>query len=158
ALHPQLASPRPLAHGHAADFKAFFQHYAWAQSQGVKWFAVCLDDTSWGKDGPMACGSSQSALVNEIFERLQAKDNQAKMIFCPASFWGDGTNPEHAAYLNSCAGVEPGCVCVLERRRHRHAAHHARRRAKLQDGHPAPAVFVGQLSGERRQPDHASWS
>lgn len=105
AMHPQLASPRPLEHGNADHFEAFFQHYAWVQSQGVKWFSVCLDDTSWGKDGPMTCGLRHSELVNQIVERLQAKDNQANMIFCPASFWGDGTNPEHAAYLGAVARV-----------------------------------------------------
>jgi AraC-like DNA-binding protein/mannose-6-phosphate isomerase-like protein (cupin superfamily) len=166
ALHPQLASPRPLAHGHAADFKAFFQHYAWAQSQGVKWFAVCLDDTSWGKDGPMACGSSHSALVNEIFERLQAKDNQAKMIFCPASFWGDGTNPEHAAYLNSVArALNPDVFvfwngdAIVTPRITRVAAQSyktvIRHRLFLWDNYPvndgSPTMHLGPLSG--REPD-----
>jgi AraC-like DNA-binding protein len=103
AMHPQLASPRPLVHGRAADFEAFFQHYAWAQTKGVKWFAVCLDDTSWEPDGPAACGTRHSALLNQIFERLFANDNGAKMAFCPAAFWGDGSNPEHAAYLAAVA-------------------------------------------------------
>ena len=24
-----------------------FQHYAWAQSLGVKWFSICVDDVKW---------------------------------------------------------------------------------------------------------------
>jgi hypothetical protein len=105
ALHPQLCSPRPLVLGDAQDLEAFHQHYAWAQAQGVRWFAVCLDDTSWGADGPGALGESHSALVNAIHERLFAHDPGARVIFCPACFWGDGTNPEHGAYLASVARV-----------------------------------------------------
>ncbi len=162
ALHPQLASPRPLEHGNAADFEAFFQHYAWAQSQGVKWFSVCLDDTSWGKDGPVACGSQHSALVNQIIERLQAKDNQAQMIFCPASFWGDGTNPEHAAYLGAVAGVLHPDVfvfwngdAIVTPRITRVAAQGyktvVRHRLFLWDNYPvndgSPTMHLGPLSG-----------
>lgn len=166
ALHPQLASPRPLVHGNASDRKAFFQHYAWAQSQGVKWFAVCLDDTSWGKDGPVKCGANHSALVNEIFEKLHAKDNQAKMIFCPASFWGDGTNPEHAAYLNSVASaLNPDVFvfwngdAIVTPRITRLAAQSyktvIRHRLFLWDNYPvndgSPTMHLGPLSG--REPD-----
>jgi len=166
ALHPQLASPRPLVHGNAADFKAFFQHYAWAQAQGVKWFAVCLDDTSWGKDGPVTCGASHSALVNQIFEQLQAKDNQAEMIFCPASFWGDGTNPEHAAYLNAVSqALHPDVFvfwngdAIVTPRITRVAAQSykmvIRHRLFLWDNYPvndgSPTMHLGPLSG--REPD-----
>lgn len=162
ALHPQLASPRPLAFGNAADFKSFFQHYDWAQSQGVKWFAVCLDDASWGKDGPVKCGANHSALVNDIYERLQAKDPQAKMIFCPASFWGDGTNPEHAAYLKSVAGVLNPDVfvfwngdAIVTPRVTRLAAQSyktvIRHRLFLWDNYPvndgSPTMHLGPLSG-----------
>jgi AraC-like DNA-binding protein len=166
ALHPQLASPRPLVHGNEADLKAFFQHYAWAQAQGVKWFAVCLDDTSWGKDGPVKCGKNHSALVNEIFERLQAKDNHAKIIFCPASFWGDGTNPEHAAYLNSVASaLNPDVFvfwngdAIVTPRITRVAAQSyktvIKHRLFLWDNYPvndgSPTMHLGPLSG--REPD-----
>lgn len=162
ALHPQLASPRPLVHGNATDLKAFFQHYVWAQSQGVKWFAVCLDDTSWGKDGPVKCGVNHSQLVNVIFEKLQAKDNQAKMIFCPASFWGDGTNPEHAAYLNSVArALNPDVFvfwngdAIVTPRITRVAAQSyktvIRHRLFLWDNYPvndgSPTMHLGPLSG-----------
>jgi AraC-like DNA-binding protein len=166
AMHPQLASPRPLEHGNEDDFEAFFQHYAWAQSEGVKWFAVCLDDTSWGKDGPIVCASKHSALVNQIFERLQAKDGQANMIFCPAAFWGDGTNPEHAAYLtvvartlhpdvfvfwNGDAIVTPRITRVAAQSYKTVVGH----RLFLWDNYPenadSPTMHLGPLSG--RDPD-----
>jgi len=166
AMHPQLASPRPLEHGSAEDFEAFFQHYAWAQSEGVKWFAVCLDDTSWGKDGPILCGERHSELVNKILERLQVKDYQAKMIFCPASFWGDGTNPEHGAYLASVARMlHPEIFvfwngdAIVTPRVTRVAAQSyrtvVRHRLFLWDNYPvnddSPTMHLGPLSG--REPD-----
>lgn len=166
ALHPQLASPKPLVLGDARDLEAFSQHYTWAQDQGVKWFAVCLDDTSWGPDGPSACGASHSALVNDILERLFAKDSQARMIFCPASFYGDGTNPEHAAYLNAVArALHPDVYvfwngdAIVTPRITRVAAQSyktvVRHRLFLWDNYPvndgSPTMHLGPLSG--RDPD-----
>jgi AraC-like DNA-binding protein/mannose-6-phosphate isomerase-like protein (cupin superfamily) len=166
AMHPQLTSPRPLEYGNEDDFEAFFQHYAWAQSQGVKWFSVCLDGTSWGKDGPVVLGSRHAALVNQITERLQAKGNEANMIFCPAVFWGDGNNPEHAAYLavlartllpdvfvfwNGDAIVTPRITRVAAQG-FRTAVRH---RLFLWDNYPenadSPTMHLGPLSG--REPD-----
>jgi hypothetical protein len=103
ALHPQLASPRPLDPANHEDLEQFFQHYAWAQSQGVRWFSICLDGTSWGPAGPAACGESHSRFVNSMLERLQAKDPDVQLLFCPVACWADGTNPEHRAYLESLA-------------------------------------------------------
>jgi AraC-like DNA-binding protein len=103
AMHPQLDSPRPLDFGRAKDLERFYQHYAWAQGQGVRWFSICLDDTSWGAAGPGALGTAHATLVNTIFERLQTGDSAAQMILCPAAFWGDGTNPDQRAYLEALA-------------------------------------------------------
>jgi AraC-like DNA-binding protein/mannose-6-phosphate isomerase-like protein (cupin superfamily) len=166
AMHPQLSSPRPLEPGQEDDFEAFFQHYAWAQSQGVKWFSVCLDGVSWGKDGPAGCGSRHSALVNQIIERLQANDRQANLIFCPAVFWGDGTNPEHAEYLavvaqmlhpdvfvfwNGDASVTPRITRVAAEGYKTAVGH----RLFLWDNYPENAnsstMHLGPLSG--REPD-----
>ena len=72
AMHPQLDSPRPMDFGRAKDLERFYQHYAWAQVQGVRWFSICLDDTSWGAAGPGALGAAHATLVNAVFERLQA--------------------------------------------------------------------------------------
>ncbi|MCO5052838.1 MAG: beta-N-acetylglucosaminidase domain-containing protein [Verrucomicrobiae bacterium] len=103
ALHPQLASSRPLTLGSAKDLELFFQHYAWAQEKGVEWFAVCLDDTIWGSEGPAALGMSHSTLVNSIYHALFVKNERVQLLFCPACYWGDGSNPEHAAYLAAVA-------------------------------------------------------
>jgi AraC-like DNA-binding protein len=103
AMHPQLNSPRPLDFRRAKDLERFCQHYAWAQGQGVRWFSIGLDDTSWGTAGPAALGAAHAGLVNTIFDRLQAGDSAAQMILCPAAFWGDGTNPDQRAYLEALA-------------------------------------------------------
>ena len=103
AMHPQLDSPRPLDFRRGKDLERFYQHYAWAQAQGVRWFSICLDDTSWSTGGPGALGAAHAGLVNTIFERLQAGDSAAQMILCPAAFWGDGTNPDQRAYLEALA-------------------------------------------------------
>lgn len=113
AMHPQLDSPRPLDFRRAKDLERFYQHYAWAQGQGVRWFSICLDDTSWGTAGPGALGAAHAGLVNTIFDRLQAGDSAAKMILCPAAFWGDGTNPDQRAYLEALAGQLHGDVYVF---------------------------------------------
>lgn len=166
ALHPQLCSPRPLVLGDARDLDAFYQHYVWAQAQGVRWFAVCLDDTSWGADGPGALGAGHSALVNAVYERLFAHDPGARMIFCPACFWGDGTNPEHGAYLASVARVlHPDIYvfwngdAIVTPRVTRVAAQGfravVRHRLFLWDNYPvndgSPTMHLGPLNG--REPD-----
>lgn len=166
ALHPQLASSRPLALGSAKDLEVFFQHYAWAQEQGVEWFAVCLDDTSWGSEGPAAFGASHSAFVNAIYRGLFAKNDRSKLIFCPACFWGDGSNPEHGAYLSAVArDLHPDIYvfwngdAIVTPRVTRVAAQSFRRvvghRLFLWDNYPvndgSPTMHLGPLSG--RDPD-----
>lgn len=166
ALHPQLASSRPLAPGSSKDLDLFFQHYAWAQEQGVEWFAVCLDDTSWGSEGPAAFGASHSALVNAIYQGLFAQNDKSKLIFCPACFWGDGTNPEHAAYLSAIAkDLHPDVYvfwngdAIVTPRITRVAAQSFKRvvrhRLFLWDNYPvndgSPTMHLGPLSG--RDPD-----
>ena len=162
ALHPQLASSRPLQLGSAKDLELFFQHYAWAQEEGVEWFAVCLDDTSWGAEGPAALGANHSALVNSIHQGLYAKSEKARMIFCPAFFWGDGTNPEHAAYLSAVADtLHPEVYvfwngdAIVTPRITRLAAQSFKRVVKhrlfLWDNYPvndgSPTMHLGPLSG-----------
>jgi hypothetical protein len=101
ALHPQLASPRPLDPNSMEDVEACYRHYAWAQTLGVKWFSISLDDVSWGDNGPAVGGSSHARLVNVVFNRLREKDPNAQMIFCPVPYWGDGTKPEDHRYLEA---------------------------------------------------------
>jgi AraC-like DNA-binding protein len=162
ALHPQLASSRPLSLGSSKDMDLFFQHYAWAQEQGVEWFAVCLDDTIWGSEGPASLGASHSAFVNAIYQGLFAKNERTKMLFCPACFWGDGSNPEHAAYLTAIArDLHPDAYvfwngdAIVTPRITRVAAQSFRRvvghRLFLWDNYPvndgSPTMHLGPLSG-----------
>ena len=166
AVHPQLGSPRPLVPGNDADLEQFYQHYAWAQEQGVQWFSVSLDDVSWGEGGPAAGGLAHAWLVNVIFGRLRQRDPAAQLIFCPVPYWGDGTAPEHRAYLEALAReIHPDVYvfwtgdAVVGPRITRRAAESYKRIVKhrlfLWDNYPvndsAPTLHLGPLSG--RDPD-----
>ncbi len=101
AVHPQLGSPRPVDFSSPQDLEDFYQHYAWAQRQGVHWFSVSLDDVSWDRGGPAGGGAAHARFVNAIFNRLRARDPEAQMIFCPGPYWGDGTEPQARPYLET---------------------------------------------------------
>lgn len=103
ALHPQIASSRPLDPANVREVDQFYQHYAWAQSRQVQWFSIHLDDTGWGAGGPGLGGASHASLVNTVFGRLRARDKSAQFVFCPTIHWGDGTNREHRDYLGALA-------------------------------------------------------
>lgn len=103
ACHPHLASDRPLDPAQPDDVDRFHAHFAWAQRQGVRWFCVSLDGISWGSEGPGATGLSHARLVNEILARMRTQDAAAQILCCPIAYWGDGTNPEHRAYLEALA-------------------------------------------------------
>lgn len=166
AVHPQLGSPRPLDPSSAADLDQFFQHYAWAQGQGVRWFSVSLDDVSWGTRGPAEGGAAHTRLVNAVFSRLRAKDAGAQLIFCPVPYWGDGTAPEPRAYLEALGQeLHPDVYlfwtgdAVVTPRITRAAASSYRRIARhrlfLWDNYPvndsSPTLHLGPVRG--RDPD-----
>jgi hypothetical protein len=102
AVHPQLFSPRPLDPRSDDDFEKFWPHFAWAQSKGVRWFSVPLDDVHVG--GAIRIdGAEHSRFVNKLFARLRKNDPGAQLIFCPTWYWGDGTDPAHRPYLEALA-------------------------------------------------------
>jgi len=103
ARQPQMISAHLLDATDRKNFEAFYQHYEWAQRQGVKWFGICLDGVSWGSAGPAAGGATHAALVNAVFDRLRAEDEECQFVFCPVASWGDGTNLDHHAYLEGLA-------------------------------------------------------
>ncbi len=103
AAHPQLASPRPMDPRSMTDREAFWQRFEWAQQQGVKWFNISIDDVSWGDRGAAAGGSEHADLINWFLERLRANDPEAQLTMVPVPYWGDGTSPDHRAYLESLA-------------------------------------------------------
>ncbi len=86
-MNPQLSSSRPLDPMSDADLEQLWQHYAWAQSAGVRWFCVALDDIS----GVPIVGTQHARLVNRLLARLRVADPQAQMVFCPTWYWGDGS-------------------------------------------------------------------
>lgn len=108
AMNPQLFSSRPLIETNLTDIDDLYQHYAWAQSLGVRWFSICLDDVSW-----IGRGSQHAYLVNAVFNQLRQVNPEAQMIFCPGPYWGDGTESHARAYLETLARDLHPEVCVF---------------------------------------------
>jgi len=100
SMNPNLCSTRFVNSGKAEDVDALWQHYAWAQTLGVEWFNISLDDITQGIDA-----AGQARVVNEITRRLREKDPNARMIFCPTYYWADGTEKDQKPYLETLAQV-----------------------------------------------------
>ena len=94
-MNPNLAAAHFAHPDNPQDIDNLWQHYAWVQSLGVKWFSICLDDIGEGVDGRM-----HAKLVNEIFRRLRAKDPTAEMVFCPVYYWGNGAEDKKVRTYN----------------------------------------------------------
>jgi hypothetical protein len=166
AVHPQLHSLRPLNLESAEDLDSYYQHFAWAQSQGVHWFSVSLDDVNWGTRGPAAGGAEHARFVNTIFDRLRRQDPTIQLIFCPVPYWGDGTQPDHRAYLQALGSDLHPDVYVFWTGDGETTPHITRRAAEsykgivkhrlfLWDNYPVndgyPTLHLGPVSG--RAPD-----
>ncbi len=98
SMNPSLDSARMVNDESPQSVEQLFQHYAWMQGLGVKWFNISLDDISRGINA-----TTQAKVVNEIFHRLRAADPEAQMIFCPTYYWGDGTGGTQRPYLEILA-------------------------------------------------------
>ena len=98
SMNPNICSRRIVRYDSEEDLDLVWQHYAWMQGLGVKWFNVSLDDITEGIDA-----SGQARMVNAIFRRLRARDPDAQMIFCPTYYWGDGAGKEQRPYLETLA-------------------------------------------------------
>jgi hypothetical protein len=94
SMNPNLFSKRLVNDDSSDGVDLLYQHYAWMQGLGVKWFNLSLDDATGGIDA-----ATQAKVCNEIFRRLRARDSGARMIFCPTYYWGDGTLPKQRPYL-----------------------------------------------------------
>ena len=90
-IHPQLSSPRPANLSDEKDFEDIWQHYAWAQSKGVSWFSVPLDDVF----GLKINGKEQALFVNKILSRLREKDKNVQMVVCPTYYNANPDNPNN---------------------------------------------------------------
>lgn len=99
-MNPQLASERPLNPTNTEDLEQLSRHYLWAQSLGVKWFSICVDDVTWTQT-PGVVAAQDAYMVNTILARLRKKDPDAQMIFCPGPYFGDGTRPDDHLYLQT---------------------------------------------------------
>lgn len=98
SMNPNLFAERILQYGDENDFELLWQHYAWMQSRGMKWFCLSLDDISRGIDA-----AGQAQVANTLLHRLREKDAGAELILCPTFYWGDGTEPQAHAYLETLA-------------------------------------------------------
>ncbi|HYA49332.1 MAG TPA: beta-N-acetylglucosaminidase domain-containing protein [Burkholderiales bacterium] len=105
AIHPQLFSDRPLRYGSEEDFRNLWQHFAWMQGLGVRWFSLSYDDISVEGQDRAKLAESQARLVNRILAKLRAKDPKVRLIFCPVYYWGDGSGGDAQAYLGVLARV-----------------------------------------------------
>jgi len=105
SIHPQLFSSRPANLSSEKDFELLWQHYAWAQSKGIKWFSVTIDDIDFfaGKDFKIS-GEEHAFFVNKLLKRLRKKDKDVQMILCPTYYSGIGSAvPKEKAYLEALA-------------------------------------------------------
>ncbi|MBI5380765.1 MAG: beta-N-acetylglucosaminidase domain-containing protein [Opitutae bacterium] len=84
-MNPNLKSRRIVNDGKSDSLDLLWQHYAWMQDLGVKWFNLSLDDIAHGCDA-----STQARVANELFRRLRAHDPAAQFIFCPTFYSGPG--------------------------------------------------------------------
>ncbi len=105
AVHPGLFSERPLAPGNPADFEDLWQHYAWMQGLGVKWFSVSYDDIGVEGEDKARLGEAHAELVNKLLARLREKDPGAQLVFCPVYYMGCGDTPDGAAYFGALSRV-----------------------------------------------------
>ena len=101
-MNPQLFSSRPLNPRSGEDFEKLWQHYAWAQGLGVKWFNLCLDDVEI-MSGLKIDATDHCKLVNKLFARLRENDRDAQFIFCATWYGGSGNEPDHVGYLDTVA-------------------------------------------------------
>jgi len=95
-MNPNFKSPRALDYDSQQDFENLWQHYAWMQGLGVKWFCVSLDDITRGIDP-----KGQSRLLNKLLKRLRAGDPAAQLITTLPYYWGTGEG--HRGFLETVA-------------------------------------------------------
>ncbi len=102
SMNPNLKSDRPFDYKNPRDFDALWQHYAWMQGLGVKWFNIALDDI-----GTQIDAEGQARVLNEILRRLRARDPGAQLIFCPTWYAGTG-DAGRETHATLGAGDTPG--------------------------------------------------
>lgn len=113
AVHPGLFSERPLVPGNARDFEDLWQHYAWMQGLGVKWFSVSYDDIGVEGQDKAKLGEAHAELANKLLARLREKDPRAQLVFCPVYYMGCGNTPDGSAYFGGLSRTLANDVYVF---------------------------------------------
>jgi len=164
AIHPQLFSSRPIDLSSRRDFDSLWKHYAWAQSQGVRWFCLPLDDVHIPEMGGKVRidGAEHARFVNRLFKKLRRQDPGAQFVFCPTWYWGNGDDPEHRPYLEALARtlhpdvylfwtgpqVVPPRITAQDAETFKNIVHH---RVILWDNYPvndgSPTMHLGPVTG-----------
>ncbi len=103
ALHPQLFSERPYRVDSEEDFQNLWQHFAWMQGLGVRWFSLSYDDIPVEGQDKSELGQAHARLANRLQAKLKEKDPEVNLIFCPVYYWGCGEEAESRAYLSALA-------------------------------------------------------
>jgi hypothetical protein len=101
SFHPALSTTRPLRADDGRDFEAMWEHYAWVQSLGVRWFSLSYDDIEMKGRNPGGLGAVHAELANRLLRRLREKDPSAELIFCPVFYWGRGDEIDAKPYLEA---------------------------------------------------------
>jgi hypothetical protein len=101
SMHPGLFTARPLRYDSARDFDDLWQHYAWMQGLGVRWFSLSYDDIDTKGQSSSALGTAHAGLANRLVRKLREKDPGASLIFCPVYYWGGAETGDARAYLQA---------------------------------------------------------
>jgi hypothetical protein len=113
AIHPQLGSERPLKYDSEEDYQNLWQHFAWMQGLGVRWYSLSYDDIGVEGEDKAKLAESQARLVNRLFGDLRRKEPRVHLIFCPVYYWGDATEADAKAYLGGLARTLDSKVLVF---------------------------------------------
>jgi len=105
AVHPGLYSERPLRYDSREDFTALWQHFAWMQGLGVRWFSLSTDDIPVEGLDKAALGETHAHLANALLARLREKDPGAQLIFCPVYYAGGGETSDARLYLEALGRI-----------------------------------------------------
>jgi len=101
AIHPGFSTERPFRYDREEDFAALWQHFAWMQGLGVRWFSLSYDDIAVEGLDKAALGVAHARLANTLLARLRDKDPEAQIIFCPVYYAGSGETGDARLYLEA---------------------------------------------------------
>jgi hypothetical protein len=101
AVHPQLFSEKPYRYDSEEDFRNLWQHYAWMQGLGVRWYSLSYDDIPMEGQDKAGLGEAHARLANKLLAKLREKDPEAELVFCPVYYMGCGDYADAKPYLTA---------------------------------------------------------